>query len=183
MVKWTSLALLVLILSSSAGCTGYTLKTDREAKFAWRFGIDSSRPRNTFKTKDKYTVGPDRPARFSTDWPPPIIPRGIDVVVWTDTHVAYRDINPYKNELDGSTIVIADHEWRPLTSADRDIIAGTLRVGMSRDDVIRLYGEPRDTRSSTSALSGRSETWTYGQFPYTHFWIYFSGDRVTGWAD
>ena len=179
-----AVSVLVAVLGAvlGSGCTTYTLETDRPASFSWRLTRHFQRPRNTFINSRSYTTSPDQPGKFSISGSS-LFPVPLEVAVWTETHVAFKQIDPIKNELEGSTIVIEPEDWRPATAADLDIARGIIRTGMTKEEVERLFGPLHSVQSSTFRGSGRSETWTYGSFPDSHLWIYFRNGRVSGWAN
>lgn len=51
--------------------------------------------------------------------------------------------------------------------------------GMSSDEIIKLYGKPRNIRTSTCGTKANKPwsctIWEYGKFPYDHATFYFSG--------
>lgn len=71
-------------------------------------------------------------------------------------------------------------EW-----TDRDavwVMEGMYGTGMHRSAVLYVLGWPRDITRSSGLFGGRTEMWSYGQWPDFYKWVTIgSDDRVTSW--
>lgn len=70
---------------------------------------------------------------------------------------------------------ITNHpEWTKETC--KDVSNGTISMGMTKDQVRASWGVPSDINRTVTEYGG-SEQWVYGSSRY----VYFDGDRLTGW--
>jgi len=65
----------------------------------------------------------------------------------------------------------------------QDILAGTIRIGMTKEQVIASRGKPRDINRTGSAL-GIQEQWCYGDYgEMPDYYLYFENGILTSWQD
>jgi len=66
---------------------------------------------------------------------------------------------------------------REFIDVDRMILEHEIRIGMSKDEVRKSWGEP-STINTTTTAEGRREQWVYRDRAYNTGLAYFEGDKL-----